>query len=185
MELRISRERIDNIQKELLSWANRRKGTKRELLSLLGKLVFVSRVTPAGRVFTRRIIECSKVLKHLHHRTRLSTAAQKDITWWIKFMEQWNSKSLFFDKEWLNAHELGFYTDASGSVYGAVCGTNYIQDVFNETQRDKSIDWQELYAIVVACQTWSSTLSCKRLIIHCDNTTEVQAVNNGSSKSVD
>ena len=45
-----------------------------------------------------------------------------------------------------------------------------------------SIEWKELYAVTVACNTWAKTLVGKRVVIHCDNMSMVHAVNNGASK---
>ena len=41
---------------ELQSFSTRKKCTKRQLLSLIGKLSFACKVVPAGRIFLRRLI---------------------------------------------------------------------------------------------------------------------------------
>ena len=46
-----------------------------------------------------------------------------------------------------------------------------------------SIDWQELYAIVVACSIWGKHWSRKKIIFHCDNQPVVEIINNKHSKS--
>ena len=72
LEVRISSHRVQEIMSELRSFLNRRSCTKRELLSLIGKLIFVSRAVKSGRSFVRRIIDLSKRIQHLHHRVKLS-----------------------------------------------------------------------------------------------------------------
>ena len=69
MELRISEERIEEVTIELLPWKTRKSCTKRELLSLIGKLIFISRVVQPGRTFVRRMIDLSKRIKHLHYKS--------------------------------------------------------------------------------------------------------------------
>ena len=46
-----------------------------------------------------------------------------------------------------------------------------------------STDWQELYAIAVACSTWETHWSRKKIIFHCDNQPVVEIINNKRSKS--
>ena len=75
MELRISEERMAEVLKELKMFKRKYTCHKRELLSLIGKLKFVSKVVHPGRIFTRRLIELSNKLKHLHHRTRVNRNA--------------------------------------------------------------------------------------------------------------
>ena len=48
-----------------------------------------------------------------------------------------------------------------------------------------SINWRELFAIIVAAETFGSRWSGKRILMHCDNMCVVEVVNSGSSKSVD
>ena len=52
-QLRISQDRLAEIMNELHHWSNRKYCKKRELLSLIGKLSFVSSVVKSGRTFTR------------------------------------------------------------------------------------------------------------------------------------
>ena len=55
MEMQMSNERLDSIFDELKRWLNNYKGTKRELLSLIGKLIFLCRIVVPGRIFLRRL----------------------------------------------------------------------------------------------------------------------------------
>ena len=90
MELRISQERLDAVMEELRQWKSRKCAKKREMLSPIGKLSFISRVVRSGRTFLRRMIELSTKVKHLHHRLRLIKAFQADIDWWLEYLPSWN-----------------------------------------------------------------------------------------------
>ena len=59
-QLTISPERMQEIKDMLKDWLQITTCTKRELLSLIGKLSFCARVVHAGRMFTRRLIQLSK-----------------------------------------------------------------------------------------------------------------------------
>ena len=97
MQLRISNQRLSEICALLKSWENRHTCTKRQLLSLIGKLSFVSQVVKSGRTITRRLIELSKKAKYLHYKVRLDRHAKEDIKWWLLFLPKWNGISVFYD----------------------------------------------------------------------------------------
>ena len=71
-----------------------KKCIKRELLSLIGKLLFTCKVVPAGRSFLHRLIDLSMTVKHLHHHIRISRDAQLDLVWWYDFLPSWSGSSL-------------------------------------------------------------------------------------------
>ena len=58
--LSLPQDKLQALQEELSEWnhhANKKKCTKQELLSLIGKLSFASKYIPAGRTFFRRLID--------------------------------------------------------------------------------------------------------------------------------
>jgi hypothetical protein len=83
-------------------------------------------------------------------------------------------------------HSSQLFTDASGTLcYGGIFGTKWFQGTWEPShQIDKpgiSIAWQELFAIVIACQLWGSILCNKRLICNC-NESVVKMINSKCSK---
>ena len=56
LQARISADRLAEVLTELNQWHHRQTATKRQVLSLIGKLSFVSRVVRPGRTFIRRMI---------------------------------------------------------------------------------------------------------------------------------
>ena len=100
MQIRISKERLNNIYGELCQWQSRKTCSKRQLLSLIGKLIFISKVVRSGRTFVRRLIERSKNVKHLHHRIQLNDSVRRDINWWLLYLPSWNGVSVFMDDYW-------------------------------------------------------------------------------------
>jgi len=65
MEANITDERKQSLLQELTMLQHRRKCTKRELLSLIGKLSFSCKILPAGRIFLHRLIDLATTIKHL------------------------------------------------------------------------------------------------------------------------
>ena len=85
-QLCISQDCLAEIMKELHHWSNRMYCKKRELLSLIGKLTFVSSVVKCGDTFTRRLIDLSKKAKYLHHKLKLNLESRMNIQWWIDYL---------------------------------------------------------------------------------------------------
>ena len=84
--------------KDLQKWLTRQSCTKRQLLSLIGKLVFVSQVVKSGRTFVQRMIQLSKKACFLHSHVKLSREFKLDVEWWLKYLSVWNGISWFKDQ---------------------------------------------------------------------------------------
>ena len=132
MELRISSDRLNEILLELQIWKDKTCCSKRELLSLIGKLSFVARVVKSGRTFIRRLIDHAKGVPHLHYRIRLHTTALKDIEWWLTFLPSWNGISMFYDNQWISNADLHLWTDASDIAIGAYLDNEWFYEPFQD-----------------------------------------------------
>ena len=64
--------------------------TKRQLLSLIGKLAFACKVIPAGRIFLRRLLDTAHSVEDLERKLPINSEALQDIIWWLKFAATWN-----------------------------------------------------------------------------------------------
>ena len=185
MEFKMSQERIYEIISLLRQWIKRKTCSKRQLLSLLGKLIFVSRVVRAGRTFVGRIIELSKSMKHIHHHTRLSVECRKDLAWWLKFLPIWNGVSIFYEEHWENNIDLHLWTDASNIGFGAYFQGAWVAQKYSgrfTAFLENHINWREMYALVSAAATWGHKLAGKRVLFHCDNLVTVSCIQSGKSK---
>ena len=184
-QLRLPPAKLQEITAIIKCWLEKRSATKRELLSLIGKLSFASKVVPAGRLFLRRLIHLSTTVRRLHHRIHLNTDARADIEWWDHFLPSWNGIAMFIAPEWKDAEAIHLFTDASGTLgFGAFFNGAWIRGDWQPHQKlpGRSIQWQELFAIIAAALTWGHLLSGLRIRFHCDNLPIVQAWANQSSK---
>ncbi len=93
-ELKISEEHMTEIKQEFNKLMGRSQCTKRELLSIVGKLQFCSKVVIPGHMFARRIIHLSKKPNELYHKLTLTNQAKADIMWWYKCMGSHNGVSM-------------------------------------------------------------------------------------------
>ena len=88
-------DKLSSLLTSLNQWKNKRKCTKRELLSLIGSLSFAAKVVKSGRTFLRRLIALSTSVTRLHHHISLNKEARADITWWVEFLPTWNGVAFF------------------------------------------------------------------------------------------
>ena len=178
-ELRITEDRLAEIYNDLIAWRGKKRGKKRALLSLIGKLSFVSRVVRSGRSFLRRLIETASKAKHLHHYVKLTCCFHSDLEWWLAFLREWNGVSMFPDDRWLSSNDMHLYTDASNiAVAGYFQGAWFVE----EANTTSSINYRELYALVLAAATWGHVWTSKRLIFYCDNMAVVHILSTGVSR---
>ena len=183
MELRLPDDKLQSLLVLLNNWQIKRKCTKRELLSLIGKLSFASKVIPSGRSFLKRLIDLSKSVSHLHHRVSLNFDARQDIGWWKEFLPSWNGKYKILDSEVTLAPDLNLFTDASGTLgFGIYFDGKWISHPWPEQFYNYSIQWKELFPIYIACFIWAESLSRKRILFNCDNASIVDIWSTHSSK---
>lgn len=183
--LRISPERLTDIKAELLQWGQKKVCSKRELLSLMGKLIFCSKVIRDGRKFVGRLIDLSKKVHHLHHKVKLNKEARADIEWWLRSMEDHNGISMF-PTDWNIDESIVIYSDASDLAAGGICGDSWFVVPFtgvNAWMSKMDIAWRELYAAVVCVATFSDILTGKRVSMQIDNQAVYWSINNGKSKN--
>ena len=173
-ELSLPPSNLQELEALTLLWLAKKKCIKRQLLSLVNKLVFTARVVPAGRFFIRRLIDLSCTVRKLDHHIHLNEDARADIHWWRTFLPDWNGKSIFLQSFWIPNELMELFSDASGTLGYGAC---FQQEMHHDIQ------WKELYAIVVTAATWGHRWSSKRILFHCDNLTIVNSWSKGSSKN--
>ena len=197
LEASLSDEKIDKLRGELQNFAIRKKCTKRELLSLIGSLSnsllellsligslsFACKVVVPGRIFLHRLITLSCTVKKLHHKVYLNEAVREDLKLWLVFLQDWNGKQFFLDKNISNCFDMEFHTDASSTIgYGGCFGTHWFCDRWGtEVSENVSMSARELCPIVVAAHLWGAEWSNKRIQVFCDNEGAVAVINKGYS----
>ncbi len=185
--LSISEERMNDIKTELIAWQGKKVCTKRQLLSLIGKLAFSAKVIRSGRTFLRRLIDLSKSVKYLHYKIKLNVQARKDMEWWLKCIDTHNGITLF-PQDWSDASVLELWTDASNAAAAAVFENDWFVIPFvgdSKWMVEKPIHWRELYAVVKCIKTFARRLANRRIVLHVDNQVACHSINNGTCKCPD
>ena len=139
------------------------------------------------RFFLQRMIALTKGLTKSQHHIRLNNGFREDLRMWKQFIVNWNGTNMFMNEAWEDSNTMALYTDASGTEgFGGIYGKEWFQGRWQPHQMlpapGISTDWQELYAILVACSIWGASWSQKRIIFWCDNQPVVHILNTKRSK---
>ena len=185
-QLRLPKDKLADLRGTLQAWMRpgrpctpKGSGTKRDLLSLIGRLHHASRVVKPGRAFIRSLIDASMSVSPLDHHVSLNADSRADIAWWSVFVSEWNGVSLMLPP----IAETTISSDASGSWgCGAVCDGRWFQLSWPMAWRGTPISPKELVPIVVALALWGPLWRGKQVQCLCDNIAVVYAVNRGSAR---
>ena len=98
--LSITKERLLEMRKLVISWLQKDEATLREVQSLVGKLNFVCYTIRSGRVFILRILEFLHQYKGRSVKLQIPGKMKLDIKWWEKFLTKFNGVSMFPENKW-------------------------------------------------------------------------------------
>ena len=90
--------------------------TKRDLLSLLGKLNFAASVVVAGHTFMRRWWDATLAVPEQHNCITLRQSCHADLAWWRYPLDTWNGRSFFLQPGWSHAPHMHLFPHASGTL---------------------------------------------------------------------
>ena len=180
--VRLPKAKLSEIQLLISSWLCRSNCTKRELLSLIGKLSFAAKVVKPGRLFLRRLIDLSTTVSRPGHHIHLSKEARADLKWWHEFLIPWNGVSIIYDSP-CAASELELATDACLNFgCGGTFGSHWFYGSWPHAWKELDIAPKELFAILVAVYLWKDDLRNKQVILHTDNMACYQVWRSGAAK---
>lgn len=182
LTIRLPQAKLIDLLSILRFWSDRKKCTKRELLSLIGKLSFASKVVKPGRLFLRRLIDLAASVERLNHHIYINKEAKADIQWWEKFLTSWNGVSIIQSNPTL-AEDLVLATDACLHIgFGGTFGAHWFHGSWPPKFLDLGIAPKELFAILVAIHLWRNELVNKHIILYTDNIACSQVWVSGASK---
>ena len=182
LEARLPLDKLADLHASISTWRGRSHCVKQELLSFIGTLSFAAKVVPAGRTFLRRMINLSTTVPNLQDTIRLDRGFLLDLDWWSAFVSPWTGRSFFLLTQWTPAPNLHLYTDSSRSTgFGAYCNGEWFNGRWSTTQAGHSIQYKELYPIVLAAFTWGYRWSTLKIRFACDNQAVVECITSGTS----
>ena len=160
MEVRLPDEKLARIKKMVRDWMDKRKATKRQILSLVGLLQHAAKLVRPGRIFVRRMYSVAAQVKEMDHFTRLNKGFRSDLFWWYTFVDLWNGCSFLKVIVAIPAAQIAIQTDASGAWgCGAYFFGEWLQLQWSEEWRPIAIMAKELVPIVLCCTVWGKHLA--------------------------
>ena len=183
-QLKISQERMREIRELLESWLGKKNCIKRDLLSLIGKLSFASRVVRSGRLFTSSLIELSKKVKNLHHKVSLTAEAKADLRWWKASIASHNGVA-WMEHIWDKVIPIYIYTDASDLAASAILQDSWTVREFTGEHAwmlGRPIVWRELYAVALCLAVFGEKMKGSYIKMYIDNQAAQCCLNSGTSK---
>ena len=180
MVIRLPQDKLSHLLTILPLWKDKRKCTKKDLLSLIGSLSFACKVVKPGRLFLRRLIDLSTTVSRLHHHVSINREAMADIDWWVEFLPTWNGVEMI-QSPMVSSISLKLATDASGVGIGAHFGNHWFSlplDHFRSIgimqqgpDQPFDINHWELFSLVTAVFTWGHLWSNQQIQVYVDNMT--------------
>ena len=181
----VPQDKKEDILKHLQTVMQLKKTLVRNLQSLAGKLNFITKAVPQGRAFSARIYWTFKGMKPTWH-TSVTKELKKDLQMWIRFLQNYGGCTQIPQTQ---PTVLQIYTDASANPdlgWGAWCGSKWMWGTWDKPffhEQSPSIDFLELYAVVVAVFAWTSNLANKHVVVFSDNTPTVAVINDKLASS--
>ena len=156
-------DKLDRIKGLLTTWLDKKKATKREILSLVGLLQHAAKVVRCGRSFVSRMYATAARVQELEYFTRLNSDFRSDLWWWQTFLVEWNGISLLRHlQSMISAFKL-MHQDP-GDVR-----LSFKELPWNEVWTSVGIMAKELAPILLSIAVWGTRLAKKRALFQCDN----------------
>ncbi|XP_033480312.2 uncharacterized protein LOC117255466 [Epinephelus lanceolatus] len=165
--------------------------TKRQLLALLGHLNYAIRIIPQAKSFLSQLLTKAASIPSLHDHVVLDDTCKTEMHMWQQFLSSWNGISFFYDDFITHPEDIQPYTDAAPSIgFGGYYGGRWFAaawpsefESLDTESRSPSSALYELYSVIIATLIWGQEWSKKCISIHSDNTTVVDIINKGRSRS--
>ena len=182
--LSLPREKVAELLSDISLWKHKKRVSKKDIQRICGKLNWAARVIRGGRTYLRRLIDLSMKLKNDKHRTWLNKEAKADLFWWESALLAFNGLSPFVAD--IPAPDMNLATDAcleggAGFYNGDFFYTNFMADA--PIVAKEHISCKEIYTILLACRRWGHLWFNSHMLIFCDNTPSVHALNKGTSRN--
>ena len=173
----ITPDKVQEITKTCYAWTSKNTCSKRELQSLLGKRLYISKCVKSSRFFLNRMLELLRT-NNKNSTIILTDDFHRDLNWFCKFVPRFNGTAFFVHKQVNYEIEL----DACLQGLGARWGNEIYAIPLNVGHESMTIVHLEMLNILVAIRTWGKAWSGTTVRIHCDNQAVVSVLNTGRTR---
>ena len=115
----ISQDKLQQIHNNCKSWVGRKTCTKRQLQSLLGSLLYITKCVRYSRYFLNRMQE---VLRQQTNKSNVTLTNEffKNLHWFLALLNQYNGVTFYDNKKPSESVHLDASLTGLGGVYGQV-----------------------------------------------------------------
>ena len=180
LEISLPIKKVEKVKHFLDHWKDRKSGTKRKLLSLVGLLQHCSQAIPLSKIFLRRLIDRAHSVAELHYFVHLTLWERDDLNWWYSLFDQWNGRCLFHFAGFEKAPEVFVSSDSAANYgFGAIYNNEWFAGEWPDGTESLSISVKEMIPIVLAAFIWGSSWKSKSVQFKSDNLAVVSCLRGG------
>ena len=175
MTLSIPEKKVTQTLNELKKLTRRKTITRRQLQSVIGRIVHVAKCVAPARLFAARLLDALRGPHQLNYKVDHNIRA--DLAWFIQYLHQWNGVA-YIPSAQVSAT---IYTDACMKGIGATDGKNaYAAKLAPQVTTDYHITEIEGFNVLLACDAFlGPTHRAKTILVRCDNKPAVQVFATG------
>jgi hypothetical protein len=197
-QLRLPENKRARYLQELQAFTQKYKGkskaARKDVESLVGKLLYTCRVCRWGYLFVQELLDqlYSADMPLRHPQITLTEGTWADLQFWQRILDSNDTKWLGVRKHMIGtkaidikpeAFQTTLFTDASKHFgAGGVLGDEIYAQQWSQADTTAHIGTLELKALAVCLQHWKHDLSQQTVLARMDNVQAVAAVNKGASR---
>ena len=180
MTLAIPHDKVQDALEAVKRFTSARSINKRQLQSLIGKLVHVAKCVTPARIFISHLLQALRAFGDRWYMP-VSTDMRADLAWFLEFVESWNGLSLI---PAAHPHK-SMQVDACLTGVGATDGhAAYAARVAPDEDPIANITEIEAANVVVALHTFIRKEDAGgHIMVQCDNLPAVQAISSGRANN--
>ena len=170
-------EKLTDIKNICSLWQGKTSCSRKELQSLLGRLLYISKCVKASRFFLNRMLD---VLCNMGEEkfTNLDLNFFQDLNWFSKFLTKFNGVA-FFDHRPIKA---SVELDACLMGMGGCWNSQVYSIPMDRDYKNFTIVHLEMLNLLVAIKIWADPWSSQKVVLFCDNQAVVSVLNNSRTK---
>ena len=175
----VPQDKLTNIYTMCTQWIGRQKCSKRDLQSLLGSLLYISKCVHRSCFFLNRMLDTLR--SHFDKDDiLLDLNFHRDLNWFLKFLPHFNGVAFFNHVPIKKVIELNACLQGLGAVYQNQVYSIQIPKNFE----NYTIVHLEMLNILVALRVWSHQWAASKILLKCDNQAVVSVLNLGRTQDL-
>ena len=177
--LSVPRDKLRQVVQYATHFMNRRSISRKDLQSVLGRLLYIAKCIRPARLFVSRLLEQLRGAKRPH--ININASMRADLEWFKDFAESWNGVAVFPDST--PSREILVDACLTG-IGGATTRSAYAKQIAPLDAPLKNITEVEAANIAVALQTFVAEADRgRRITVFCDNMAAVHVFQTGRGQN--